>query len=675
MSDKIRIGILSFLLIAGSCLLAGTSEANGSRPMKTPRQAADFPSAVASGDLERVKELLSGGSDPNQKLSNGDSVLLLATAVGNTGIVRSLLKAGANVDHAGEAGWTPLMVAIFSKYRELTALLIANGADKKFTASDGVTPMVLALQSEDDELIALLAERSSGKPRLRAPSDEQMETILPCRIPDQKALLYVLGRSCIAAGGEVLDRPSTTPSDDEARLATGPLALLIASASGNLPKVRSLLAAGAKVNVTDTDGWTALIHATNNGHKEVVSELLNAGVNVNAKSNNGTTALLVATLTEMEGIAKGLIKWGASPYIATATGVSALDVARAKDKKNLVTLFLSKLPAACKSGGQGDGTKVRDQRLGVWIKCPPLPTSTDMLRAASAGRADLVRDLHDKGVSANATDSDGWSALMFAAAKGHGTVVAQLLKLGAEVNHQSDDGTTSLMAAVTNNHKDAVWRLQVFGANHYLKNKNNITAFIIADKKKLSEMLLLLGPPIPRECWSDKRTAKIDEVSIDCPETSSWTRIPASIYLLPSDTSQRYACYLYANPYISIFKDKNGRVTKRNTVERPYISINYHRFETGVGDKLKVGKEIVRILFTDSSQAPYIWNVFRAPHVGQIRFDSKDTNVANRHLRNYNWIEVTAIFDDGGTALYRYNSKGFTAAHKKLLRDCNFKWP
>ena len=121
--------------------------------------------------------------------------------------MRSLLEAGADVDLTGEAGWTPLMVAIFSEYRELTALLIENGADQKFTATDGVTPMALALQAGDDDLIALLAERSSDKPLLRgALSDEQMETILPCRIPNQEPLLYVLGRSCIAAGGKILRR-------------------------------------------------------------------------------------------------------------------------------------------------------------------------------------------------------------------------------------------------------------------------------------------------------------------------------------------------------------------------------------------------------------------------------------------------------------------------------------
>ena len=192
MSDKIRIGILSFLLIAGSCLMPGTSEADyydglraydlndhetafkewlaaartgdaksqfrlgrsyeagegiprnvveafhwytvaaaqghteakaaasllagklsetervGAekraadwRPTEASRQAAHFPSAISSGDLKRVKELLSGESDPNQELSNGDSDLLLAAAVGNTEIVGSLLEAGANVDHAG----------------------------------------------------------------------------------------------------------------------------------------------------------------------------------------------------------------------------------------------------------------------------------------------------------------------------------------------------------------------------------------------------------------------------------------------------------------------------------------------------------------------------------------------------------------------------------------------
>lgn len=66
--------------------------------------------------------------------------------------------------------------------------------------------------------------------------------------------------------------------------------LIEASKSGDIEKVKSLLAEGADVHVIDKDGVTALMHASENGHAEVIELLLNKGADVNAKTNNGVTA-------------------------------------------------------------------------------------------------------------------------------------------------------------------------------------------------------------------------------------------------------------------------------------------------------------------------------------------------------------------------------------------------
>jgi len=53
--------------------------------------------------------------------------------------------------------------------------------------------------------------------------------------------------------------------------------LIRAVASGDLPGVKLLLAAGAEVNVKSTDGFTALSTATAEDHQEIRELLLTAG--------------------------------------------------------------------------------------------------------------------------------------------------------------------------------------------------------------------------------------------------------------------------------------------------------------------------------------------------------------------------------------------------------------
>ena len=72
--------------------------------------------------------------------------------------------------------------------------------------------------------------------------------------------------------------------------------LISASVAGDLPRVKSLLAANADVDAKGLDGSTALIAASFAGHLEVVQTLLAANADVNAKLlATGETAISLAT--------------------------------------------------------------------------------------------------------------------------------------------------------------------------------------------------------------------------------------------------------------------------------------------------------------------------------------------------------------------------------------------
>jgi ankyrin repeat protein len=70
---------------------------------------------------------------------------------------------------------------------------------------------------------------------------------------------------------------------------------LISAANRNDPEiVKLLLEAGADVNTTVSDSWTALMEACREGNLPIVKHLLESGADVNAKNSIGSTALGVA---------------------------------------------------------------------------------------------------------------------------------------------------------------------------------------------------------------------------------------------------------------------------------------------------------------------------------------------------------------------------------------------
>ena len=67
-----------------------------------------------------------------------------------------------------------------------------------------------------------------------------------------------------------------------------------AAKTGNIDRVRELIAAGANVNQQDNNGLTPLHWAAENGHQAVVQALIAAGADINQQDNDGWTPLLHA---------------------------------------------------------------------------------------------------------------------------------------------------------------------------------------------------------------------------------------------------------------------------------------------------------------------------------------------------------------------------------------------
>jgi Raf kinase inhibitor-like YbhB/YbcL family protein len=104
---------------------------------------------------------------------------------------------------------------------------------------------------------------------------------------------------------------------------------------------------------------------------------------------------------------------------------------------------------------------------------------TPLMRAASAGRADMVRLLLTTGADANATTS-GVTALMMASLGGYPDAIRPLLAAKADVRARDNQGRTALMAAASSGSAAAVEALLKSGADVAAEDVSGGTALTYA---------------------------------------------------------------------------------------------------------------------------------------------------------------------------------------------------
>ena len=112
---------------------------------------------------------------------------------------------------------------------------------------------------------------------------------------------------------------------------------------GNIEAIRSWLASGADVNVTDDDGRTPLMHACSNSKEGSVVELLRLGANAQIKDNYDRTALhfvadfFIINVEKIETIVKILIKAGCNSAIRNKSNETFIDVLKSRGYEKLIT--------------------------------------------------------------------------------------------------------------------------------------------------------------------------------------------------------------------------------------------------------------------------------------------------------------------------------------------------
>ncbi len=153
--------------------------------------------------------------------------------------------------------------------------------------------------------------------------------------------LDVFEASSLGDLGRVQVLLSADPSLASAWSADGFTALGLASFFGQVPVVRTLVAAGADVNAIGRNPgrYTPLTGAVTSGHVEVVRDLLRHGAEVNYRYAQGLTPLHVAAANGNAEMVQVLLDGGARADIRADDRKSAADYAREKAHAEIAALL------------------------------------------------------------------------------------------------------------------------------------------------------------------------------------------------------------------------------------------------------------------------------------------------------------------------------------------------
>lgn len=223
-------------------------------------------------------------------------------------------------------------------------------------------------------------------------------------------------------GGPAAHRPRTPPEhfaavakplweDPLAPVAASTGDLITAARSGDLDRVRALLATGAPANGADEQGERPLLAAVAAGHGEVLRVLLRAGANPDVKGPQGRTALGLAAAAGYTDLAGQLVRAGAQIRLRSADGSAAIHEAARFDRSPIIRLLLATDPDCLQA----------PDRQGL----PPLAV------AARAGSLDAMATLLGAGAAVDAPDHKGHTPLYWAIYDQQATAEAFLLERGA----------------------------------------------------------------------------------------------------------------------------------------------------------------------------------------------------------------------------------------------------
>jgi ankyrin repeat protein len=394
-------------------------------------------------ELEAVKQLLAAGANAKAANRYGVTPLHEASLVANVSMMEALLKAGANPNATYGSGETPLMTAARTGQVDGVKLLLDQGAN--IEASEefrGQTPLMFAAAENHAEVVKLLIDHGAQV--------------------NVRSRKFAFEKVSMAGGGAFMDRPEG-----------GLTPLFFAAREGAMETAQVLIAAGAELNVTETQyGFTPLLTAIFNGHYDFAGMLVTKGADLNDgslylatevrnlafyknrpnppdKDKNLRTLDLIKMLLDRgadtnKAYTKKIPPREAQGDIAVVNGATPLY--RATKSTDLATIRLLIEKGANPSVSTGDHSTPMMIAAGMGARGV---VDEDTLASADKGDPlDAVKLFLQAGADVNAANDLGFTAMHYAAQTGKNKIVEFLASNGARLDVKNKAGKTPLDLAM-----------------------------------------------------------------------------------------------------------------------------------------------------------------------------------------------------------------------------------
>ena len=454
--------------------------------------------AMAERDTALVRTLIGEGADVNSARADGATALLWAAHWDDVDAAERLLGAGASVNAADDHGVTPLARACENASEEMVGKLLEAGADPNAAQVNGLTPLMTAARTGNVAVVRALL--SSGA-HVNAATAVTQETALTWAVATRRVEMVQL---LVDNGANVHPNPGQAFSP-----------LMAAARNGDIESATVLLAAGARVNDTASDGTHSLPYAIVVGESAFAQFLLEQGADPNG-AIDGTTALHAAagpvdtwlnlwsrrhggggarsyrlTVDERLALVKALLDRGADPNPRmTASEMPGLGFLRNGSYDNFGT-------------GTGDVAGATPVWVAAYATNPGHGSASNRFRNIKPmSSGDVLRALLAAGARLDITTADGTTPLMASAGCGRAAHIKNaprsfrqpvaeeasrvLLEAGADVNVRNEGDFTALHCAAFSGLPELVQTFVEHGADINARDWRGRTPFRIAEGSKQS---------------------------------------------------------------------------------------------------------------------------------------------------------------------------------------------